>query len=229
MGIISSDQTLIWHLEELNPFPVDDYETVKIVEIEKEEYDILKVALDENKEIIEPEPEEPIEPEPEEPIEPEPEEPTEDEIVDANTLELVRSSKIYEMDKTCQTVIESGVDIQLSDGNVYHFSLTMTDQLNISSLYLKAVAGTELLPYHADDEPCKYYSASDIITINSHMENTVIFHTTYFNSLKMYINSLSTITEIGAIYYGIKIPIEYQSEVLQSLYTQMNTTITNEN
>ena len=37
----------------------------------------------------------------------------------------------------------------------------------------------------------------------------------------MYINSLSTINEIGAIFYGIEIPVEYQSEVLQTLYAQM--------
>ena len=88
-------------------------------------------------------------------------------------------------------------------------------------MYLKAVAGEEPLPYHADNEPCKFYSAADIITINTAMENAVIFHTTYFNSLKIYINSLSTITEIGAIFYGIEIPVEYQSEVLQTLYAQM--------
>lgn len=213
-GILSSDQQKTWHLEELTPFPVDGFDTVTIVEIDEETYKILKAALDENKEVIEPEPE----PEPEEP---EVEEPTEEEIVDANTLELVRSSKVSEMNKTCQAVIESGVDVQLSDGNTYHFSLTMTDQMNISSMYLKAVAGEEPLPYHADNEPCKFYSAADIITINTAMENAVIFHTTYFNSLKMYINSLSTITEIGAIFYGIEIPVEYQSEVLQTLYAQM--------
>jgi predicted DNA-binding ArsR family transcriptional regulator len=41
------------------------------------------------------------------------------------------------------------------------------------------------------------------------------YHTTYYNSLKNYINSLQTIEEIAAITYGIEIPDEYKSEVLK--------------
>jgi hypothetical protein len=216
MGIISSDQNNIWHLEELVCFPVDGYETVKLIEIDKDEYDILKAALDENKEVIEPEPE----PEPEEPEE---SEPTEEDIIDANTLELVRNSKITEMDKTCNQVITNGFDIVLSDELSHHFSLKITDQLKISKLNDRAEAGETLLPYHADNEECKFYSPEDIMAINTQMEYLIEYHTTYFNSLKTYIMALDNITEISGIYYGIEIPEEYQSEVMKVLLSNETT------
>ena len=216
MGILSSDQNDIWHLEELDPFPVEGYETVKLVEIDKDEYDILKAALDENKEVIEPE----SEPEPEEPEE---SEPTEEDIIDANTLELVRNSKITEMDKTCNQVITNGFDIVLSDELSHHFSLEITDQLKISKLNDRAEAGETLLPYHADNEECKFYAPEDIMAINTQMEYLIEYHTTYFNSLKTYIMALDNIAEISGIYYGIEIPEEYQSEVMKVLLSNETT------
>lgn len=218
-GILSSDLSCIWHVEGLEPFPVDGYETVKLVEIDEEEYSILKAALDENREVIEPEPE-PIpepEPEPEEEVPEEPQEPTEEDITDANTLEMVRSAKLSEMDRACTKTIQNGFDATLSDGGTYHFSLNITDQLNISSLNTKALAGESPLPYHADGQPCRFYPAEDIILINRLMEELIILHTTYFNSLKTYINALDNIKDIGAVYYGVDIPQEHQSEVLKVL------------
>lgn len=54
------------------------------------------------------------------------------------------------------------------------------------------------------------------------MENYITFHTTYFNSLRDYIKSLTDIEDVMAIEYGVEIPVEYQSEVLKILYQQMN-------
>lgn len=42
-GIISSNQDMIWHVRGLYLIPVEGYDTVEIVEIEKEEYSQLKV------------------------------------------------------------------------------------------------------------------------------------------------------------------------------------------
>lgn len=214
MGILSSDSTIIWHLDNLNNFPIDGYETVRLVEIDEEEYIILKEALDSNKIIDEPEIEIDIDNEETEI------EPTEEEIIDNNTLDMVRTSKIQEMNKTCNKVITDGFDIVLSDGLTHHFSLEITDQLKISKLNDRANNGQELLPYHADDEVCKFYSSDDIIAINTKMEYVIEYHTTYYNSLKTYIQSCSTIQEISDIYYGVDIPEEYQSEVLVVLLNQ---------
>ena len=42
-AIVSSDGTYIWHLEWLYKMPVDGYDTVDLVEIDKYEYEQLKV------------------------------------------------------------------------------------------------------------------------------------------------------------------------------------------
>jgi hypothetical protein len=75
----------------------------------------------------------------------------------------------------------------------------------------------DVTPYHADGEQTKFYSASDIHAIIDMASKHKTYHTTYYNSLKAYINSLSTIEEIAAITYGISIPDEYKTELFQYL------------
>lgn len=42
-GIVSSDGSYVWHVEYLYKIPVDGYDTVDLVEIDKYEYEQLKV------------------------------------------------------------------------------------------------------------------------------------------------------------------------------------------
>lgn len=141
--------------------------------------------------------------------------------ISENDIESIRQTKIDEMSNSCNQVIVSGIDIELSDGEVHHFSLEIPDQLKISKLNDRAKAGITELPYHADGETCKFYKAEDVIAINTEMENIIEFHVTYFNSLRDYINSMTDITDIQSVKYGTEIPSEFQSEVLKSLYAQM--------
>jgi len=121
------------------------------------------------------------------------------------------------MSRTCNQVIEAGFDLQLSDGNIHHFSLTTQDQINLISLGSMAANGMESIPYHADGEICRFYTAEEITTILAQATAFKIYHTTYYNALKNYINSLDSIEDIAAITYGVELPEEYQSEVLKSL------------
>jgi len=43
------------------------------------------------------------------------------------------------------------------------------------------------------------------------------YHTTYYNALKNYVNSLDDPYVIANITYGIELPEEYQSDVLKAL------------
>ena len=54
------------------------------------------------------------------------------------------------------------------------------------------------------------------------MENCIEFQTTYFNSLRDYIESMTDINDVCAVEYGADIPEAYQSEVLKMLYSQAN-------
>ena len=181
-----------------------DFIAVEIREITEEEYRAYEHAFDVNDKIeYEHEQEEPIEqPEYVDPIE-------------VNSIEFLRESKINEMSRACRTTIENGFDLALH-GETYHFSLTTQDQLNLMSL--SALAQTQsLIPYHADGEPQTFYTSEEINLIAQTATELKIYHTTYFNALKGYINALETIEEIAAITYGIDIPEEYKTDVLKLL------------
>ena len=134
----------------------------------------------------------------------------------------VKDAKISEMSYECGLAIKKGFDLQLSDGSEHHFSLEVSDQLNIAKLNDMAISGVEELPYHADGEVCKFYSQEDMMEINTKMQEHINFHTAYYNSMKEYVKSLNDINEIHNVHYGDEIPDAYQSEVLKSIYQQKN-------
>lgn len=137
-------------------------------------------------------------------------------IYETYTLESAREEKIKKLSKNCNQIIENGFDAELLDG-VHHFSLTTQDQLNLITLSTMVAQGLEQIPYHADGELCKFYTPSDIHLIIEGATNFKTYHTTYFNALKNYVNSLDDIHQIAEIQYGIELPEEYQSEVLKAL------------
>ena len=180
-------------------------ELVSVIRIDEKEYKTLYSAVERNEEIkviTEPDPV-PVET----PIE-------EHEQV---TIDYIRSTKINEMSATCEQTIAKGFDVELSDGATHHFSLKEKDQLNLIAIQGMILSGTEIIPYHADDELCEYYTAADMMLIINKANAFKTYHVSYFNSLKSYINSLSSIGAIMSLYYGIDIPKKHQSKVLQSL------------
>lgn len=187
---------------------VEDYEEVLIINITKDEYDVFKAAIKAEQEINNNKTQEEIE---EEELEREINQPIE--YIESITLDFIRTRKLSEMSYECRKAIENGIDIEVK-GEKRHFSFTTQDQLNLMSL--STIAQTsDIIPYHADGEQCIYYTAAEINTIIAAMNNHKIYHTTYYNALKAYINSLETIEEISAIAYGTPIPDEYKTEVLK--------------
>lgn len=183
-----------------------DYTTVKIIVIEKDEYDTLFEAIETGKEI------EITDEEPD--IQEELPQIDSDEEV---TIEYVKAVKSAEMSATCNKIITNGFDVILSDGENHHFSLTIQDQLNLITLSSMVAAGETVIPYHADGELCKGYSVEDITTIINTATSLKTYHVTYFNSIKVYIDSMNDINEVNNVVYGIDIPEEYQSDVLKQL------------
>lgn len=140
------------------------------------------------------------------------------------TIDYLKDQKIKEMSYVCNQIITDGFDIVLSDNKIYHFSLTVQDQLNLITLSAMITNGETEIPYHADAELCRIYSAEDINNIIRYATEFKMYHTTYFNSLKAYIQSLKSREDIGNINYGINIPDEYQSDVLKSILLNRNNT-----
>ena len=130
-------------------------------------------------------------------------------------IEFLRNAKIKEMSNCCHTTIENGFDLILRDAN-HHFSLTTQDQLNLMNLQTIALT-QEVIPYHADGESCVFYTVEEINKIVNAAANFKIYHTTYYNALKNYINSLDTEADISIVQYGMEIPNEFKTDVLRVL------------
>ena len=181
-----------------------DVDSIENIDID--EYNALKEAI-ENEDVI------PIIPD-------EPEEDIPEDIPgeDTSTLEFVKQAKIAQMKKACHDAITNCVDVVLSDGITHHFAMEIEDQINLQSLVIKIQRGyTGDLPWHSDGELAVFYSPEDIISIYEEFERVQTYHTTYFNSLKHYIESLDTIDAVANIQYGVEIPEAYQSDVLKYL------------
>lgn len=211
-GILSSDGTTIYSTDE-----------VEVAEITAEEYEAIKSILDAGETVTDATTDDT----------------TEQDVTEDASVEYLKTVKIATMSATCEGVITAGVDIVLSDGVSHHFSLTEKDQLNLNSLLTErqqavletmlsgataeeiAAAASATVEYHADGELCCYYSAEDFSTIVTAATAWKKYQEAYFNSLKAYINSLEDVTDIAAVTYGMDIPLDYQSEVYQSLLAQI--------
>lgn len=143
---------------------------------------------------------------------------------DTSTLNLVKNSKIQEIKEFCNKNIVSGIDVTLIDNKIYHFDLTIEDQLNLQIVQSQINEGKTFIPFHAKNDEFKYFGIEDLKLIISEANNHILYHNIYFNCLKQYINSLSKTDKISEITYGIEIPDKYKSEILLSLENkQINT------
>ena len=181
-------------------------EFAKIYEISEEEYNSLFQVIESGEDIIIEDADSIFE------------EPVEEEIPieEQLTIEFVKNKKIAQMNSFCKQAIISGVDVLLENGMTYHFDLTVEDQLNINGLKYSLLQGETQIAFHSEGGIFKYYSRKDIQSIVSAADNHILYHNSYFNSLKNYINSLTDIIEVSSIYYGQDFPDYYKSEILLS-------------
>ena len=198
-GIASHDGMTYWHLKDRPDFGVDGYETVSVVSISEDEADEIIAALDANQSIPEPEPE----------------------VPDDGSVEIVRENIINQMSAACNAAIVGGVDVTLSDGKTYHFSLQLEDQLNLLSLQGMIANGAEAVPYHADGEECRFFSTDDFTAVTTAATDWKLYNESYFNSLRAYIQSMETMEELLAVEYGMEVPLEYQTDVLRQITAQI--------
>lgn len=121
---------------------------------------------------------------------------------DETALASAKSAMITRLSNICKNKITTGFAIVLSDGKTYNFKLTTEDQLNLMSIEGQLNAGAETFIYHATNQPCKFYSKEDMLKIISAFKRYTLYHTTYFNVAKQYINSLTNIEKVNRFTYG---------------------------
>lgn len=136
------------------------------------------------------------------------------------TLDEVKAKKKQEVSAACEQTIYAGIDVELTDG-VEHFSLFEKDQINLIGKQAQLAAGVEKLEYHQDGYPCRYFTAEEMQAIITAAMQHVSYHTTYCNSLNMWIADAESVDELNTIYYGADIPEEYQSDVLKDYLARM--------
>jgi hypothetical protein len=136
------------------------------------------------------------------------------------TIEELKELKKAEINVACGQIVSRGLTVEMSTG-FEHFSLSQSDQLNLFGLQAQLASGVEQIVYHSDGQPCRYYPSADIAQLIEKAMFHVSYHVTYGNSLKLWIESLKTEEEIQGIFYGIDIPVEYQSEVLNTYLAQI--------
>jgi hypothetical protein len=122
----------------------------------------------------------------------------------ANTAYLAtcRQTAIANLSKVCQQKIVEGFSIKLSDNKLYHFDLTTEDQLNLLNIENQLYAGVQNILYHATGIPCKMFNRIDLFKIVEAFRKHVLYHTTYFNVVKQYINTLTDTDKIEQFTYG---------------------------
>lgn len=121
----------------------------------------------------------------------------------------IKEAKLNELSDICNSMIDTGLDVQLSDNSTKHFTYTLADQANVSEMFTAVMAGATEYPYHADGESCMMYSAGDIITIYSTLSSMKTGQITYQNQLKQYVKTLNTVEDIEAVTYGQELTGEY--------------------
>jgi hypothetical protein len=126
------------------------------------------------------------------------------------TLEELKAIKKSEIASVCTKIIEAGVIIE----GVGSFRLTEKDQINLMGMNAKILTNADAFEYHADGQPCKFYTRQEMTLIINTAMQYIAYHTAYCNSLNIWIANAEE-DELKDIAYGVEIPKKYISEVLK--------------
>ena len=121
------------------------------------------------------------------------------------TLEEAKQSKLSEISAACQTVIYGGVDATDTKGTE-HFGLTIEDQTNLSALASAVAQGAAFVPYHADGQLCRTFTAAEFSAVYAAAKVFITKNVTLCNHLNVWIRRCTTTEEISAITYASTLP-----------------------
>ena len=122
------------------------------------------------------------------------------------SLAEVQAAKLAEINTACDAAITSGCDVTLSDGTAGHITLTIPDQINLSTAQEAIKAGGTGYAYHLDGALCEVYSAADIAIMAQAATAHVLYHQTYCNHVRAWVKLCETAEEVEAITYGAELP-----------------------
>lgn len=131
------------------------------------------------------------------------------------SLATIKERKIGELSVVCEETIVSGIDVTTTKG-VEHFSLELTDQIEITNQYGKVTQGATEVLYHADGDGgnCRMFSAQEMTDVTIKVAEHVTYHRTYFNEIKAWVNRSTTVDEVNAITYGLALPTDLDEHLV---------------
>jgi|GEM_PF-1658645 hypothetical protein len=132
-------------------------------------------------------------------------------------MDALRAAKLAEISGTANAVIVGGCTVALPSGVTEHFSLTETDQINLSAAFTAVEQGAPGYPYHADGQLCRLYPAADIAAIGAAVTAHKMYHTTYCNHMLVWTRRAETPEELAAIQYGAELPEDLAENMLEVL------------
>ncbi len=137
-------------------------------------------------------------------------------VGEEKAFELLQKVKLVEISVACNAVIVHGVDLELG-GETVHFNLSIEDQSNIANLFRVVELGGTQFPYQADGGVCRIYTATEIAQIYIAAQTHITTQTTYHNTLKEYVLTLTTPEDLAAVTYGMELPKEYAAKMAEKL------------
>jgi hypothetical protein len=117
----------------------------------------------------------------------------------------------------CTEDIYKGVDIETTLGTE-HFSLTITDQNNISKLVIFSQQGHSVL-YHADGQLCRSFSPEEFLNLAAAATSFITYKTTLANHFNRWIKRCETLEELDSIEWGVTLPEDLQQSLDELLAT----------
>lgn len=113
-----------------------------------------------------------------------------------------QQEKQIELSNQCNQIIISGIDVETTKG-MEHFSLTETDQINLTNATLAINQGATVYPYHADGQLCRMFTAEELQDISQAAIEFKIYQTTLCNHLLTWARRVTTIEELQQITYSV--------------------------
>ena len=136
------------------------------------------------------------------------------------SLSEVQKDKLAEINAACDAAITAGCDVTLSDGTAGHISLSIPDQINLTTAREAVKAGGSGYAYHPDGSLCEVYPAADIAIMAKAATAHILYHTTYCNHLRAWVSRCVAVDDVKGIAYGGALPADLAAN-MQTIMTAM--------
>lgn len=127
------------------------------------------------------------------------------------TLDELKTYWKEKVNKQCEEAIYTGVDVETTQGTE-HFSLTTTDQLNITGILFNfSIGAITSYAYHADGKLCREFTKDEIEAIAAAATSTKFYYTTMCNHVHSWIDRCESKEEVQSISLTSTLPDDLQA------------------